>query len=230
MTSSHTTNPSADGATLNHDDRVDAIRYAVLRKLAPGLRHALMGEMQAIQLSAEYALRTLDAGTKFAEARNSIGDIAQHCSNAVKTGRSLIEWIGPEEEVTASVGECVERCLRLAGEDWLLRGIEATTDLPNADAQLPKAMLQELLVTALLVLTDIYDQPADLRVVVRARETHIEIVVDGRAANRTASIPPLRQYRKLTWSDLALLASARGVSCVCEGSSASLQFRRGDPT
>lgn len=228
MASSDTTNPQADGATPNPDDRVDAIRYAVLRKLAPGLRHALMGEMQAIQLSAEYAVRTLDAGTEFNEARNSIGDIAQHCSNAVKTGRSLIEWMSPEEAVTASVSECVERCLTLAGEDWLLRGIEATTDLPNADAKLPKAMLQELVVTALLVLTDMYDQPADLRVVVRAREAHIEVVVDGRAASRTASIPPLRQYRKLMWSDLVLLASARGVPCVCEGSSVSLQFQRGD--
>lgn len=228
MTPSGSNTPSTDGATPN-DDRVDAIRYAVLRKLAPGLRHALMGEMQAIQLSAEYAVRTLDAGAEFTEARNSISDIAQHCTNAVKIGRSLIECIEPEEAVTASVGECVKRCLTLAGEDWFLRGIEATTDLSNSDVQLPKAMLQELVVTALLVLTDMYDQPTDLHVVVRTRGSHVEIVVDGRAANRIASIPPLRQYRKLMWSDLVLLASTRGVPCVCEGSTASLRFRCNNP-
>ena len=38
----------------------DAIRYIVLRKLASGLRHTLMGELQSIQFLAELGARRKD--------------------------------------------------------------------------------------------------------------------------------------------------------------------------
>lgn len=230
MTSSGPTGSSAFNPPLSVDDRVEAIRYAVLRKLAPGLRHALMGEMQAIHLTAEYAARALDAGADPADLRKSIDSIPQQCSDAVKTGRSLIEWIDPGAGAIASVRECVDRCLKLAGEDWFLRGIEATTDLPDANVRLPKTSVQELIVTALLVLTDMHDQPGNLHLVARATATHVEFVLDWRAADRIASIPHMRRYRKLACADLELLASAHGVPCVCRGSGVSLQFSREAPT
>ena len=228
MTSPGTTRHSTADAIPGDvpDDRVDAIRYTVLRKLAPGLRHALMGELQAIQLSAEFAARVLRAGADLAEVSDSLGRIPNQCSAAVKTGRSLIEWLQPERGASVSVGQCVGQCLRLAGEDWFLRGIEATTDVPDADVQVSKAALQEVLITALLVLTDMYHQSADLHVSVRAAEDHVDVVVRARAAERSASIPPVLSYRKLGWADLKLLAGAHGVPCVCEDGTASLQIRR----
>ena len=40
----------------------DAIRYAVLRKLASAIRHSLMGDLQTIQFSSELAARMIDSG------------------------------------------------------------------------------------------------------------------------------------------------------------------------
>jgi hypothetical protein len=221
---------TADGRSGDErDDLVDAIRYAVLRKLAPGLRHALMGELQAIELSAELAARMLRAGADFAEVRDSVARIPHQCTAAVKTGRSVIELLRPEEGTTTPVSEGVGLCLKLAGEDWFLRGIEVITDLPEADVHISKAALQELVVTALLVLSDMHDQPADLHVVVRPVDDRVDVVVRARAAERVASVPPLGQYRKLVWADLKLLAHAHGVPCVCEGDTASLQFQRASP-
>jgi hypothetical protein len=231
MTSAGTTRHSTAGPIPGDepDDRVDAIRYAVLRKLAPGLRHALMGELQAIQLSAEFAARVLRAGIDPAEVRDSLGRIPHQCGNAVKTGRSLIESLQPERGASVAVGECVGQALKLAGEDWFLRGIEATSDVPDADVQVSKAVLQELLIVALLVLTDMYDQSADLHVSVRTAGDHVDVVVRARAAERTASIPPALPYRKLGWADLKLVAGVHGVPCVCEDGTASLQIRRHGP-
>jgi hypothetical protein len=218
MTSPGTTGHSTVGAIsgAEPDDRVDAIRYAVLRKLAPGLRHALMWELQAIQLSAEFAARVLRAGVDVAAAHDSLGRIPHQCSDAVRTGRSLIEWLQPERGASVSVGECVRQCLRLAGEDWFLRGIEATADVPDADIQVSKAALQEVLVTALLVLTYMYNQCADLHVSVRTAQDHVDVVVRARTAERSTSIPPTLPYRKLGWADLKLLADVHSVPCVCE--------------
>ncbi|MDQ6917320.1 MAG: hypothetical protein M3023_05820 [Pseudomonadota bacterium] len=35
------------------NSEADAARYVILRKLAAGMRHALMGELQAIQFAAD---------------------------------------------------------------------------------------------------------------------------------------------------------------------------------
>src|SRR2546429_438874 len=41
--------------TSEQPRQTDAIRYALLYRLAPGIRHGLMGELQAIQFMAELA-------------------------------------------------------------------------------------------------------------------------------------------------------------------------------
>ena len=45
----------------------DAVRYIVLRKLASGLRHTLMGELQSIQFLAELGARNIDNGADQSE-------------------------------------------------------------------------------------------------------------------------------------------------------------------
>lgn len=228
MTSSDNTRTSAAGAIcpVGQDDRVDAIRYAVLRKLAPGLRHALMGELQSIQLSAEFASRALQADAAPAEIRDGIARIPELCAGAVRAGRSLVEWLRPDQGAATTVGEGIDQCIKFAGEDWFLRSVEATVDLPERDVLVSKPVLLELVVAALLVLTDRHDQPVDLHVAVRPATDYIEIVLRARVADRVASLPTVAPYRKLAWADLKLLASANGVACLCEGDTASIKIKR----
>ena len=230
MTASDPTRQPPVDATSDEvrDDRVDAIRYAVLRKLAPGLRHALMGELQALQLSAEFASRALRAGAELAEVCEHVDRMPQQCSAAINIGRAVIEWMRPEPGTTA-VGEGIAQCLKLAGEDWFLRGIVATADVPDGDARISTGALRELVVTALMVLTDRCDRPADFHVAARRVGDCVDVVLEARAATRAASFTPAIQYRALSWADLKLLAAAHGIACACEGDTASLQFRCANP-
>ncbi len=206
-----------------HDTRVDAIRYAILRKLAPGLQHALMGELQAIQLSVEFAARALGSD---AEARASLESLPLRCADAVKTGRSLVEWLRPEPAAATSLRDGIGTCLKLVGEDWFLRGNEATTDLPDGDVQVPRAALRELAVATLLILSDMHDQPADFHVAAQVGRDLVDVAFQAHPAQRVASIAPTGPYRKLVWADLKLLAGTYGVPCHCEGRTAALQFAR----
>jgi hypothetical protein len=203
---------------------LDAIRYALLRELAPGLRHALMGELQAIQLLAELAARTLGAGADPVGARDSIDRIVDRCSDATKSGRALVEWMRPEPGTTISIQEGVAQCIKLASEGWFLYGIEVRTDLHDGDIQVQSAGLRELVVAALLILTDISGGPSDVHVSARSLEGHVQVVIRADRANRVASMPPSRPYRKLGWADLELLASARSVACARDGNAVSLRF------
>ena len=54
----------------------DAVRYIVLRKLASGLRHTLMGELQSVQFLAELGARNIDNGADQSRTRDCIGKIS----------------------------------------------------------------------------------------------------------------------------------------------------------
>src|SRR5437879_13557436 len=73
----------------------DGIRYAVLRRLAPGIRHSLMGELQAIQFLAELAARQLQASAAPAKIQDGLSHIIAQTRNTVGTCRSIAEALRP---------------------------------------------------------------------------------------------------------------------------------------
>src|SRR5688572_27408880 len=136
------------GATSDASTRdADSVRYIVLRKLASGMRHALMGELQTVEFFAEFAARLLDQSDQ-SKLRECIEKIAPATQAAVKTCHSIIEWLRPDETSTLSVGDALKQCLKLAADDWNLRGIAATTNVPEqvAGVQLSKAAARDVIV------------------------------------------------------------------------------------
>ena len=110
----------------------DAIRYIVLRKLASGLRHTLMGELQSIQFLAELGARRMDdSGADGSKTREFIGKISVAAGEAIGTCHSVIEWLRPEEGAVTTLGEAVGQCVKLAGDDWRMRATQATIEMPG---------------------------------------------------------------------------------------------------
>jgi hypothetical protein len=79
------------GDTSGYD--ADAIRYAVLRKLASGMRHSLMGELQTLQFSAELASKMLHAGAGGPKLDDCIRQLPDQTRSAVSSARPVIEWL-----------------------------------------------------------------------------------------------------------------------------------------
>ena len=205
---------------------VDAIRYGATRELSAGLRHALMGELQSVQFLAELALRLLGTGAEPARMRKYMEQIAGQCTAATTTGISMIDWLRPEEGVTTTVADGVKQRIKLVGNDWALRGIEATTtDLEVPDAQIPKAQFQELTVVALLMLINRRPPPIDLEITAHGLSDGVQLSLRTRPAIREqAFLPPVVAYRVFEWRDVELLARAHAVSCSYEGDIVSLRF------
>ncbi|MGH8713149.1 MAG: hypothetical protein ACREYB_03980 [Casimicrobiaceae bacterium] len=204
---------------------VDAIRYAVLRKLASGLRHTLMGELQTIQFSAELAVRMLGSGTGNPKLEECIRQMPDQTRTAVKSCRSMIEWLRPEDRARTTVDEALRQCLRVAGDDWSLRGIEATTDVRTGGALVPKPALYELLVTTLFALTDTHPGPIDIQVLAEASGDEVTVTLRAKQADRTSPFPPLTLYRALTYEDIETIGGTHGVECICAGDAVTLRLR-----
>jgi hypothetical protein len=212
---------------ITHDsERTDAIRYAVLRRLAPGIRHGLMGDLQAIQFQAELALRQLDLPTESSKVPDGLEHLVAQTRVTVANCRSMIEWLRPESTAGIALADGIAQCLKLAGDDWPLRGIEATTELQGADVPVNKTALRELFTAALIALTDMLPGTLDIDIRSSLDAVGVELRIQGRPAARQSSMPPEEQERTVTWHDVEALARVHGVDCTCQGHAASLRLRR----
>ena len=203
----------------------DAIRYAVLRRLAPGMRHGLMGELQAIQFMAELAARQHDERGDGTRTLDGLRQVIAQTRSTVASCRSIIEWLRPEPGMTTPLGVGVAQCLKVVGDDWPLRGVEATSELSNPDTLVDTSALRELLATSLMALTDMHPGPLDIDVRGDANAADIELTVHGRAAPRRSTLQPFADERKLTWADVQMLARAHGVPCSCQARGATIHLR-----
>lgn len=194
----------------------DAIRYAVLRKLASGMRHALMGELQTIQFSAELAARMIDNGAGGPKLDECIKQLPDQTRAAVNSCRVMIEWLRPDDKATATIAESLRQCLKVAGDDWSLRGIEASTDVGNGGSALvSKPVLRELLVTSLLALTDTHAGPIDIAISVESTGDEVIVALAGKPVERKTPFPPSTVYRALTYDDVIAIGKANRVACSC---------------
>jgi hypothetical protein len=217
---------TATAMTDQDDETTNAIRYAVLRRLAPGIRHGLMGELQAIQFLAELAARQLQASADPAKVQDGLSHIIAQTRNTVDSCRSIVEWLRPDAGATTALGEGIAQCLKMAGDDWPLHGVEATTNLQAPEVLVDKAALRELFTASLIALTDMHPGTLDIDVQSAADAEDVELRLHARAADRRSSMPPAEHERRFTWADVQMLAKAHGVPCSCQAHGATLRLRR----
>ena len=212
-------------AAIAPERAADAIRYAVLGIVAAGLRHAIAGELQAIQGSAEVAATILDRGGDRAVVDRNLARIPPLCKSTGKKLGTLVEWLRPDAHLPGPARDCIRQCVDLVSEDWALRGIEVTIEPgTGSDADIDWTAMRELVVTALLILADLSDQPVDICVALRTGEEYSDVSLQARIASRVASRPPNPRVRQVSWGDLEHLAALRGVPCICEHDAALLRF------
>jgi hypothetical protein len=191
----------------------DAIRYAVLRKLASAIRHSLMGDLQTIQFSSELAARMIDSGAGGPKLDECIKMLPDQTRAAVASCRAMIEWLRPDDKAATTVDETLRQCLKVAGDDWSLRGIEASTDVRSGGVLVSKPVLREMLVTSLLTLADTHPGPIDIAIVAEANGDRVDVSLSARQAGRKTQFPPMMLYRAFTYDDVMTIGKAIDVPC-----------------
>ncbi len=214
------TGPMTDASAYE----ADAIRYAVLRKLASGMRHALVTELQTIQFSAELAARMQHGGANGPELATNLERMSDQVRAAIDSARSVIEWLRPDDNATTTVDEALQQCLRVAGDDWRLRGIEASTTVRTGGARVSRAALHDLLVTSLLALIDTHPGAIDIEVAAESADEDVVLRLRARSSERRSPFPSLTVYRSLTCEDVVTMGRAHGVECSCTGDSLTLRL------
>jgi hypothetical protein len=196
----------------------EAARYALLRRLAPSMRHHLVVNLQPIGMIYEVMDRRLRAPQpNFAEVHDGAQKINGFARAALDSCLDVVTWLAPEEGALSTVADGVRECLGLLTTSLTFRGYTVRDETAPVSGEVQRSAIRNLLTAALIHLTDENPAPADLVLTLEATSEAAVLTLSVRPTESTAGVAAEPAYRALDASDLEALARAESVQIGRDG-------------
>ena len=204
---------------------VEAARYAMLRRLAPSMRHHLVVNLQPIGMIYEVMDRRLRAATPdIVHLQDSAGKINTFAKAALASCIDVVGWLAPDESIATGVPEAVRECSSLLATSLSFRGYALRNEVGEVEGKVRRSAIRQLLSATLLHCTDHHPAPAELVLGAAAEASGIRLSVLLRPTQNDKGIATEAGYRKMDWGDLTALAVAEGVDLKRQGDVVLLGF------
>jgi hypothetical protein len=198
--------------------RAEAARYALLRRLAPSMRHHLVVNLQPIGMIYEVMDRRLRAPQpNFEEVHDGAQKINGFARAALNSCLDVVTWLAPEQNAASTVADGVRECLGLLTTSLAFRGYAVRNDTAPLSGEVHRSAIRNVLTAAMIHLTDRNPAPADLVLSVAALPTAAVFTLTVHPTEGEAGDPPEPSYRALDASDLEALAGAESVELTRDG-------------
>ena len=216
----------------------EAASYAVLRRIAPALRHDVAGFMQPVGMLVMVLQRRLQMPEPDLQAiAKNVTSVSALAKEATTGCMNAMDWTASREDACVSFSAGVDEVVRLLALELSGHGLSATHDMP-ADmptdmpsnrpankAQVPRRFFRSVLVGALLAWCDQKPGAGVLRISgsVDANEAELKLQfeADGTALPPDAGSP----QRRIDWNDVEALARACSATLSMGGDWLRLRLR-----
>jgi C4-dicarboxylate-specific signal transduction histidine kinase len=197
---------------------VEAARYALLRRLAPSMRHHLVVNLQPIGMIYEVMDRRLKVPQPdLAEVHESAHKINGFAKAALASCLDVVTWLAPLEEARTTVEDGVRECLALVATSLTFRGYNLRNDVAPVAGAVRRSSLRNVLTALLLYATDHTPATADLVLAAEGDERKLTLTLTIRPTEGEPSFTGEVGYRRLEWADLEALAGAESAELTREG-------------
>ncbi len=193
------------------DLRQEAARYALMRRLAPALRHHLAGEFQPMSIMAaliERQLKQSGPSDPLVEHAVALGQLSR---KAAARCMSLMSWLVPTAEASADLQTAVEECLQMVSTGLRLQGLHLFHHPHDRPLRVAASVTRTVLPAAVLHLGDSARGAGDLHLRVHKQSRKVLIDLELEASDRPVEPAPVASYRPIQWGDLQALAEAENV-------------------
>jgi hypothetical protein len=196
----------------------EAARYALLRRLAPSMRHHLVVNLQPIGMIYEVMDRRLRAPQPdLLEVHESAQKINGFARAALDACLNVVTWLAPEEGATLSAGDGIRECLSLLATSLTFRGFALRNEADGAIGEVRRSAMRSVLTGALLYTSDEVPAPAEIVLSAQSDPRSLVLTLSARPGAGEQAFLPEPPYRKLGWSDLQALASSESVEVTRDG-------------
>ncbi|HYF21696.1 MAG TPA: hypothetical protein VEA40_27800 [Ramlibacter sp.] len=212
-------------ATLSAADRAESARYALLRRLAPSMRHHLVVNLQPIGMIYEVMDRRLRAPQPdLAHVQASAQKMNGFARAALDSCLDVVTWLAPEDGALTGASEGVRECLSLLSPSLGFRGYAVRHDVGAVTGQVRHAAVRSVLTAAVLHLTDEHPAPAEVTLRAEPAAAGLEVTLQVRPVAGEPGMEPHPSYRKLEWRDVQALGATEGVELRRAGGGLVLSF------
>jgi hypothetical protein len=190
----------------------EAARYALLRRLAPSMRHHLVVNLQPIGMIYEVMERRLRAPEpNLAQIHDSAVKINGFARAALGSCLDVVTWLAPDERATVEVVEAVRECVGLLATSLSFRGHAIRNEVTEVQGHVSRHAIRNVLTAALIHVTDQQPSPADLVLTAHAGTAGLQITLVLKPTDGAQGFATEAAYRDIEWADVQALAAAEAV-------------------
>lgn len=190
----------------------ESARYALLRRLAPVLRHNLAGSLQPLSMMAILIEKRLQKPSPdlAALARNSsqLNTAAREASSACM---SLVTWLAPNISDLVTVTAGISDVTDLVTTELGFKGYTLINQIGEVPAEIPRSLTRHVFMAALIALTDATVAPASVILEAQLINKELLLTISIRIAPGGVLSSGVPAYRHLDWDDVQALAEFESV-------------------
>ncbi len=207
-------NPAAEPTPSS----AEAARYALLRRLAPSIRHHLVVNLQPIGMIYEVMDRRLRAPEPdLAEVHEGAHKINGFARAALNSCLDVVTWLAPDEDVNTTAAEGIRECLGLLATSRTFRGYALRNEASAVAVEVRRSAIRNVLTASLINLTDQNAAPAEIVLAAQPRADALVLSLTLRPTDGDQGFSPEPVYRPIEWTDVEALADAESVRVSREG-------------
>jgi len=197
----------------------EAARYALLRRLAPSMRHHLVVHLQPIGMVYEIMERRLRAPEpNLADVHEGAQKINSYARAALTSCLDVITWLAPDDKARTTAADGLAEILLLVQTGFTFRGFALRDELGEVGGEVNRAAFRNVVSGALFHLTDDNTPPAQIAITGEGTNTALVLTLALSAATGEPGFATAPSYRPLTWADLQALAESESAQLEREGS------------
>lgn len=207
----------------SQDTRVEAARYALVRRMTLAMRHHMVVHLQPIGLVTQVMERRLrDPQPDVARLVGDLRKVHGFARTAVNANLDMVSWLAPEPGQLAPLDVAVEECVALLRSHFSFRGFQLRSLQDAVDAPVARSAVRTVLPAVLFGLSDDARAPAEF--VLHADKSGPTLRVELHETQGPAGEAVAPPYRLLAWPEVQALAEAEQVGLSLGAHSAQLRF------
>lgn len=200
--------------------RAEAAAYALLRRLAPAIRHQMAGSFQPVTLLAAVIEKRLQAVTvDLPGLVKTSSDVRAMATAATRSSLDLLSWFAPDSAARVPLNRGIEDAMHLVATELSFKGFKCVNQTESIATDVALTHIRTVFVTALLALTDEAQSPAHLLLTAQCEVSCVAVTValvpfdTASKAGMQSEVyqPRVAGYRKIDWQDVQSVAATYGV-------------------
>lgn len=208
---------------LAQQRRIEAARYALLRRLALSMRHHMVVHLQPMGMITELMERRLKLPEPpWPQIQDSMEKIHDLSRAAVDSCLDVVTWLAPVPDARVALDEGVQEVTALLKSNFSFRGFPLVESLGGVSEEVSRSAIRHVLPAIMLALTDRAPPPAELRIATSRDDGRCAITLALEPGTGDPGFPGNHPYRLLGWPEVEALAGAEGVEVSRDGDRARI--------